>query len=81
MMTPHLVLDRVTVVLGGAVVLDGISLTAFEREFVCVIGTSGGGKTTLLRTIAGLLPPRSGSTASARAMPTRCFIPPDSCAG
>jgi NitT/TauT family transport system ATP-binding protein len=55
------VLDRVSVALGGALVLDGVSLTVFEREFVCVIGTSGGGKTTLLRTIAGLVPPRSGS--------------------
>jgi len=32
-----------------------------EREFVGVIGVSGGGKTTLLRTIAGLLPTSTGS--------------------
>jgi ABC-type nitrate/sulfonate/bicarbonate transport system ATPase subunit len=47
--------------LGRTLILDQISLTIFEREFVCVIGTSGGGKTTLLRTIAGLLPTESGS--------------------
>jgi len=63
MTTPHLILDRVSVTLGGTLVLDGVSLTAFERELVCVIGTSGGGKTTLLRTIAGLIPPRSGSVS------------------
>jgi NitT/TauT family transport system ATP-binding protein len=57
----HLVLDRVSVMLGETLVLDRVSLTVSQREFVCVIGTSGGGKTTLLRTIAGVLPPISGS--------------------
>jgi NitT/TauT family transport system ATP-binding protein len=51
--------------LGGALILDRVSLTVAEREFVCVIGTSGGGKTTLLRTIAGLLPTTSGSVSLA----------------
>jgi NitT/TauT family transport system ATP-binding protein len=45
----------------GAQILRNISLSVAEREFVCVIGTSGGGKTTLLRTIAGLLPVASGT--------------------
>jgi NitT/TauT family transport system ATP-binding protein len=58
--TGHLVLDRVSVMLGDTLILDRVSLTVSEREFVCVIGTSGGGKTTLLRTIAGVLPPISG---------------------
>lgn len=57
----HLVLDRVSVMLGETLVLDRVSLTVSQREFVCVIGTSGGGKTTLLRTIAGVLPPIAGS--------------------
>jgi ABC-type nitrate/sulfonate/bicarbonate transport system ATPase subunit len=52
---PHhpgdLVLDRFSVMLGETLVLDRVSLTVSQREFVCVIGTSGGGKTTLLRTI------------------------------
>ncbi|MPZ24892.1 MAG: ATP-binding cassette domain-containing protein [Micromonosporaceae bacterium] len=43
--------------------LHEISLDVREREFVCVVGPSGCGKTTLLRCIAGLLPPTSGQIA------------------
>jgi NitT/TauT family transport system ATP-binding protein len=59
--SPHLILEGVCVEIGGARILRDVSLTVARREFVCVIGTSGGGKTTLLRTIAGLLPVASGS--------------------
>ena len=61
--SPYLVLDNVRVELGGKPILRDISLTVARREFVCVIGTSGGGKTTLLRTIAGLLPASSGTVS------------------
>lgn len=67
----HLVLDRVCVELGGTPILRDVSLEIYEREFVCVIGTSGGGKTTLLRTIAGLLPLTSGAVTLAGAPVTR----------
>jgi NitT/TauT family transport system ATP-binding protein len=67
MRPPHLVLDKVSVNLGGARILNEVSLRVSEREFVCVIGTSGGGKTTLLRTIAGLLPVASGTVMLAGA--------------
>jgi NitT/TauT family transport system ATP-binding protein len=63
MESPRLVLDNICVELGGARILQDVSLTVAEHEFVCVIGTSGGGKTTLLRTIAGLLPVVSGSVS------------------
>jgi ABC-type Fe3+/spermidine/putrescine transport system ATPase subunit len=40
--------------------LHDINLNIGENEFVCFIGSSGCGKTTLLRIIAGLEEPSSG---------------------
>jgi ABC-type nitrate/sulfonate/bicarbonate transport system, ATPase component len=56
-----LVVDHVSVWLGGNEIVHDISLAVADREFICVIGTSGGGKTTLLRAMGGLLPAESGS--------------------
>lgn len=42
-------------------VLDGIALQAAPGEFVSIVGTSGCGKTTLLRIISGLEPATEGS--------------------
>ncbi|MCR4295324.1 MAG: ABC transporter ATP-binding protein, partial [Elusimicrobia bacterium] len=39
---------------GGKPVLDGVSFTVADGEFVSLLGPSGCGKTTLLRIIAGL---------------------------
>ncbi|MEW1920698.1 ABC transporter ATP-binding protein [Pseudarthrobacter oxydans] len=41
--------------------VDNISLTVDDGEFLVLLGPSGCGKTTLLRMIAGLLEPTSGS--------------------
>lgn len=43
-----------------AVALDCISVDVMEGEFLSILGPSGCGKTTLLRIIAGLLPPDGG---------------------
>ena len=47
-------LDKVTLSVGGRAVLEDISLTVGEGEFVGVLGANGAGKTTLFRAILGL---------------------------
>jgi sulfonate transport system ATP-binding protein len=46
---------------GQRIVLDGLDLTIGESEFVALVGKRGGGKTTHLRTLAGLDPVEGGS--------------------
>ena len=46
---------------GTQVVLDGIDMAVAQGEIVSVIGPSGCGKTTLLKCLAGLERPTSGS--------------------
>jgi len=63
---PALQVDELSVAFsradGSAVqALDGVSLTVEQGEFICVLGRSGHGKTTLLNAIAGLNQPQSGS--------------------
>lgn len=45
----------------GDVICDGISLAVERNEIVCVLGRNGVGKTTLLRSILGLVSLHSGS--------------------
>ena len=45
---------------GRAIVLHGIDLSVRRGEFIAMLGSSGCGKTTLLRTIAGFQPAFSG---------------------
>ena len=65
-MAPLLAVERMSYVVGDATpltILQDIALSVREHEFVCVVGASGCGKTTLLRLIAGLLTPTSGQVA------------------
>lgn len=50
-----------TVNLGGRKVLDDLSITIEAGTFTAILGPSGCGKTTLLRAIAGLVAPDSGT--------------------
>jgi branched-chain amino acid transport system ATP-binding protein len=41
-------------------ILFGLSLSVRDRELVCLLGRNGAGKTTTLKSIMGLVPPKSG---------------------
>lgn len=43
--------------------LDGVNLDLREQEFVSIVGPNGGGKTTLLKLILGLLKPTRGTVS------------------
>jgi len=49
---------------GAVLALDRVSLNVAEGEFVCLVGASGCGKTTLLNMIAGLEKPDSGTVCT-----------------
>ena len=56
-------LNGVTKAFGSRAVLEGIDLDIPAGQFVAVVGRSGGGKTTIMRLLAGLDSPTSGSLA------------------
>jgi iron complex transport system ATP-binding protein len=62
-----LALEDLTVRRGLCPVVDGVSLTVSEGEFVGLIGPNGAGKTSLLRGALGLLP--AEGTSSLATMP------------
>lgn len=53
-------LERVDVFYGDLQALHGVSLTVESGEIVTLVGGNGAGKTTMLRTVSGLLRPRRG---------------------
>lgn len=53
--------DNLCLTYGRNIILDHVSASISERDFIVLTGPNGGGKTTLLQIIAGLLPPTAGS--------------------
>nr|WP_202505918.1 ABC transporter ATP-binding protein [Streptomyces sp. SID1046] len=53
--------EDLKVAYGKIEAVKGISFEVNEGEIVCLVGTNGAGKTTTLRTLSGLIKPKSGS--------------------
>ncbi|HII05877.1 MAG TPA: metal ABC transporter ATP-binding protein [Methanotrichaceae archaeon] len=53
-------IEDLSVNLGGRTVLDDVNLEVKEGDFLGLIGPNGGGKTTLLKAILGLVRPQRG---------------------
>jgi iron(III) transport system ATP-binding protein len=60
---PQLLIERLRIRYGGSgpTVVDGLTLALGTGEIGCVVGSSGCGKTTLLRAIAGFIPVDAGT--------------------
>ena len=59
--TPMLHIADLNVYYGAIHALKGISLEVHQGEIVTLIGANGAGKSTTLRTISGLIAPKSGA--------------------
>jgi len=57
---PVIMLRDVSFSYGEAMVLEDVNLTIPARQTACMIGPNGGGKTTLVKLILGLLKPNRG---------------------
>jgi urea transport system ATP-binding protein len=63
--SPMLEVSDLNVYYGESHILRNVDMTVHPGKMVCLIGRNGVGKTTLLKTIMGLLKPRSGTIALA----------------
>jgi branched-chain amino acid transport system ATP-binding protein len=59
-MTPLLAIDEVAVSYGAVPALGGVSLEIFPGEVRVILGANGAGKTTIIKTVLGLLRAREG---------------------
>jgi zinc/manganese transport system ATP-binding protein len=66
-----IVLNGVTVELGGRTIFNNVSFAVEKGEFVAVLGPNGAGKTTLLKLLLGLLKPTKGDIRVLGAVPHR----------
>ena len=58
---PLLTVQDIHTYYGDSYVLQGISLKVWPGQIVALLGRNGMGKTTLIRSISGLTPPRRGT--------------------
>ena len=82
MSTPIVEMNNVSFTYNGETVLQDVSLEIRQGDFMAMIGPNGGGKTTLLKLILGLLKPDKGSVrvtgqSSQKASANIGYVPQD----
>ena len=55
--------ENIDLFYGDAQALDDVSIAVREKEIVAIVGANGAGKSSLIRTIAGIERPRAGKIA------------------
>ena len=62
--------ENIDVFYGSSQILFGVSIELAEGQTMALLGRNGAGKSTTLKAIAGLAPPRRGRIAITAATPT-----------
>lgn len=75
MSEPLIDVRDVWVTMRGHTVLEAVSLSIYPDDFFAIIGPNGGGKTTLLRVILGLLRPCRGEVRFRGGMSNLGYVP------
>jgi phospholipid/cholesterol/gamma-HCH transport system ATP-binding protein len=57
---PHIIVEDLTVAYGSNVILHDLTFTINRGDIFIIMGASGGGKSTVLRSMVGLLQPTKG---------------------
>jgi branched-chain amino acid transport system ATP-binding protein len=73
--------DDVTTYYGQIRILEGVSLEVGEGELVCLLGGNASGKSTTLKTVLGIVRPKTGSVQIAGEDVTRCSVSDRICRG
>jgi len=68
---PVIVIKDVNFSYGGLHILENVNIKVKKGEFLSMVGPNGGGKTTLLKIILGLLKPESGEVHILGTLPER----------
>ena len=61
MMTPIIKIEHLSAGYDGKQVLSDVNLTVYQDDYLGIIGPNGGGKTTPMRLILGLMKPTEGT--------------------
>lgn len=73
--TPLITLEKAGFAIEDKAILSDVDLDIWSGDFIAITGPNGGGKTTLLRIILGLLKPTTGRVAYANPKPSIGYLP------